>query len=223
MRLISIIFTSLIGFMTPGLALGDTYETANFGFGIFGGDANQSSPFAGVVASWPSGGAFTGSLVIDDNLLPGPTSGYVNVFFYQYPDIAWIPPATALNIPLGSLPPFTLADAVGTGFAQEAAAQFYNGQFAGLFYISDFTYGGSPFELQIQGGSLSIYQLVGGVPTGSSLANGYVDWGLSNRAPYTPPTPTVPEPSTWVLLTIGLAATGAVRALRRTRARPGAA
>jgi hypothetical protein len=52
-------------------AWADQYFTANFTFGVFGGDANQQPPFAGVVAAYPAGGTFTGSLVHDQNLVPG--------------------------------------------------------------------------------------------------------------------------------------------------------
>lgn len=101
----------------PAPALADVYSTANFTFGVFGGNANQQSPFVGVVAPYPAGGAFTGSLVFDQSLVPGGGTGFQNVFFSSFPDIAQIPSATALDLPLGSLPAFTLADAV----TQEAA------------------------------------------------------------------------------------------------------
>ena len=34
----------------PAAAFADTYFTANFTFGVFGGNANQQLPFQGVVA-----------------------------------------------------------------------------------------------------------------------------------------------------------------------------
>lgn len=43
----------------PVAAFADTYFTANFTFGVFGGNANQQPPFQGVVAPYPAGG--TGS------------------------------------------------------------------------------------------------------------------------------------------------------------------
>lgn len=214
---------SFAALAAPLSAVADTYHTANFTFGIFGGNANQQSPFQGVVAPYPSGGAFTGSLVYDDNQVPGAGSGYVNVFFSGFPDIAQIPSATALNLPLGALPAFTLGDAqVQFGF-QEAAIQYNNGNFNGLFYISDFTYGGNPYELQIQGGSLAIYALVDGFPTGSSLANGYIDFSLYNATPYTPPPPPppgVPEPAAWATMLLGLGLAGAGLRRRRSGASP---
>jgi hypothetical protein len=198
-----------------GPALADAYFSANFTFGIFGGNANQMAPFQGVVAPYPSGGTFTGSLVFDQSLVPAAGSGYVNVPFSSFPDIAQIPSATALSLPLGSLPAFTLDDAVTPPYGtQEAAIQYYNGAFVGLFYISDFMYQGSPYELQIQGGSLDIVAIVGGYPTFSNLASGYVDRGLSNVQPYTPTS--VPEPGTLALLGLGLAGIGFARRRRKS-------
>jgi PEP-CTERM motif len=192
----------------PAAAFADTYFTANFTFGVFGGNANQQPPFQGVVAPYPAGGMFTGSLVYDQNLIPAPGTGFVNIFFSSFPDIAVIPTATALNLPLGSLPAFTLADAVTQSGSQEAAIQYNNGVFAGLFYISDFTFNGNPYELQIQGGSLSIVPIINGNPGFNSLVNGFVQGPLFNVQPFTPVAPGVPEPSSWAMMLIGFAAVG---------------
>jgi PEP-CTERM motif len=201
---------------TPVAAFADTYFTANFTVGVFGGNANQQPPFQGVVAPYPAGGTFTGSLVFDQTLVPGPASGFVNVSFSSFPDIALIPPATALDIPLGSLPAFTLADAVTPMFgSQEAAIQYNNGAFNGLLYISDFTFNGNPYELQIQGGSLSIVPIINGNPGTNSLVNGFVQGPLFNVQPFTPVAPGVPEPSTWALMLLGFAGLGF--AFRRSR------
>jgi hypothetical protein len=109
------------------------------------------------------------------------------------------------------LPAFTLADAqVQFGF-QEAGIMFKNGNFAGLFYLSDFTYAGNPYELQISGGSLSIVPIVDGFPTFNSLANGFVNLSLSNVQTFVPATvvtPGVPEPSTWAMMILGFAGVG---------------
>lgn len=210
----------LVGLVVPAIAAADTYKTADFTFGVFGGNANQQPPFQGVVAPYPAGGTFTGSLVFDQDLVPGPGTGFVNVFFSNFPDIAQIPSATALNLPLGSLPAFTLGDAqVQFGF-QEAGIQYNNGAFNGLFYISDFTYAGNPYELQIQGGSLSIVAIVNGNPDFHSLVNGFVNLSpLTNVQPYTPPPPPpppgLPEPATWATMLLGFGLVGA--AFRRSR------
>ena len=202
----------------PTLALADTYDTANFTFGVFGGNANQQSPFQGVVAPYPAGGTFTGSLVFDASQVPAAGSGFVNVFFAGFPDIAQIPGSTALNLPLGSLPAFTLDSALTQFGFQNAAIQYNNGNFNGLYLISDFTYLGNPYELQIQGGTLDIVAIVNGFPTFNNLVNGFVDFSLSNVQPYTPPPPPgAPEPATWAMMLVGLSLAGA--ALRRSKAR----
>lgn len=193
----------------------DTYFTANFTFGVSGGNANQQPPFQGVVAPYPAGGTFTGSLVFDQNLVPGPGTGFVNVFFSSFPDIAQIPPATALNLPLGSLPAFTLAEAAVQFPTREAAIQYNNGAFAGLFYISDFTFNGNPYELQIQGGSLHIVPIINGNPGFNNLVNGFVNFSLTNVQPFTPVAPGVPEPSTWAMMLLGFV--GLAFAFRQSR------
>jgi hypothetical protein len=198
----------------------DVYKSANFSIGVFGGNANQQAPFVGVVAPYPAGGSFTGSLVFDQDMVPGSGSGFVNVFFSSFPDIGAIPSAAALSFQLGSLPGFTLADALVEFGVQDAAIQYNNGTFAGLLYISDFTYAGNPYELQIQGGSWGIVPIVGGFPSFQRLVNGYVNYGLSNVQPYTiptppPPPPAIPEPLTLSLFGIGLLG---LRTIRRRRA-----
>ncbi|SDJ62599.1 PEP-CTERM protein-sorting domain-containing protein [Bradyrhizobium lablabi] len=197
-------------------AMADTYTTANFSFGVNGGNANSKPPFRGVIAPWPAGGTFTGSLVFDNNLVPGGGSGLQNVFFSSFADIGAIPPATALSLTFSGLPAFTLADAQ----FGEAAIQYNNGVFAGLFYISDFNYLGNPYELQIQGGSLDIVPIVNGFPTFQHLVNGFVSGPLTNEQSYTPPPPTVggvPEPSTWAMMILGFCGLGFMAYRRKSK------
>ena len=188
---------------TATAAFADTYDSASFTIGVFGGNANSQAPFSSIL---PQGGSYTGSLVFDQNLVPGATSGYDNIFFSSFPAIAQIPSATALSFTLGGLPAFTLADAATpAGGTQEAAIQYDDGQFAGLFYISDFSYLGNPYELQIQGGTFDIVPVVNGNPTFDDLVNGYVDLTLSNPQPYTPSSGTpVDEPGSLGVLLVGL-------------------
>jgi PEP-CTERM motif len=186
-------------------ARADTYTSADFTFGTNPGNANVQSPFTSVLSQ---GQTFTGSLVFDNNLVPGPGTSFQNVFFSGFPDIALIPASTALNLPLGGLPPFTLGAAqVQFGF-QEAAIQYNNGAFNGLFYISDFTFQGNPYELQIQGGSFDIVPIIGGNPGFNSLVNGHVNFTLTNEQPFTPVAPAVPEPSTWAMMILGFLGLG---------------
>lgn len=193
---------AIVSAVTAGsvAAKADVYTSASFTFGTNPGDANVQSPFTSVLSQ---GEMFAGNLVFDNNLVPGAGTGFVNVFFSSFPAIAGIPSATALNLPLGGLPAFTLATAqVASGF-QNAAIQYNNGNFVGLFYISDFNFQGNPYELQIQGGSFDIVPVVNGNPTFSPLVTGYINSGLGNQQPFTPVAPAVPEPATWAMLLLG--------------------
>jgi len=202
------LFAVVLGVLTllPGVAFADTYHTATFSGALFGGP-NVQPPFLG--NGFAPGGAVTGSFVYDDNLIPASGSGFVNVFFSSFPDIAQIPPSTAFSLSVGGLT-FGLGDAQSPfpGF-EEAAIQYNNGHFNGFFYISDFMFQGNPYELSLQGGTLSIVPFVGGFPGFNSLVNGFVnigDWSLSNITVFTPPAAPTPEPGTGALLGISLLA-----------------
>ena len=95
--------------------------------------------------------------------------------------------------------------------------EYNNGNFSGLVYISDFTFQGNPYELQIQGGSLSIVPIVNGVPGFNSLANGFVNFSLTNEQPYTPAVAAVPEPSTWAMMLLGFAGIGVLAYRRKSK------
>jgi hypothetical protein len=195
-------------FASFGTASADTYKSADFSGQIAGGNANVQPPFTSVLTQ---GESFSGSLVFDESLIPPSGSGFVNVFFSDFPDIGKIPAATALTFTLGGLPAFDLADAVTPPFGtQEAAIQYNNGNFNGLFYISDFTFEGAPYELSIQGGSLSIVPIINGNPTFSSLVNGSLNFSLTNEQPFTPVAGVVPGPATWTELLAGFVVLGTV-------------
>jgi PEP-CTERM motif len=214
MKIRCIALSAAAALLTTSVAWADVYTSANFTFGTNPGNANVQSPFTSVLSQ---GQTFTGSLVFDNNLVPGPGTGFVNVFFSGFPDIGLIPSATALDLPLGGLPAFTLAGAQVQFPTQEAAIQYNNGKFNGLFYISDFTFQGNPYELQIQGGSFDIVPIVNGNPGLNSLVNGHIDLSLTNEQSFTPVTPAVPEPSTWVMLLLGFAGIGLMAYRRKSR------
>ena len=195
-------------------AWADVYTSANFTFGTNPGNANVQSPFTSVLSQ---GQTFTGSLVFDNNLVPGSGTGFVNVFFSSFPDIALITSATALDLPLGGLPAFTLGSAQVQFPTQEAAIQYNNGAFNGLFYISDFTFQGNPYELQIQGGSFDIVPIVSGNPGSNPLVTGFVNFSLTNEQNFTPVSPGVPEPSTWAMLLLGFASVGFMAYRRKAK------
>ena len=131
-------------------------------------------------------------------------------------DDAAIPAGDAFTLNFGSKT-FTLADA-NPG---SAAIQYNNGKFNGFFYVSDFLWSGAWYQLNIQGGSLSVYALDGqkNPILGKSYVNGYVNignTGLTNQQPYDIPSAGVPEPGTWAMMLIGFFGAGfAVRRGRR--------
>jgi len=93
MRSLAIILGVL--FLLPAAAFADAYHTADFS-GQLGSSPNIKAPFAG--NGFNPGGAVTGSFVYDDNLIPSSGTGFVNVFFSSFPDIAQIPSSTALDL-----------------------------------------------------------------------------------------------------------------------------
>lgn len=101
--------------------------------------------------------------------------------------------------------------------------QFNNGTFAGFVANDDFAFHGAEYQLQLQGTSLSIYKLDGvsnsydpnGNPTGNSLVNGYLNFGLTNQTPYTIQVAAVPEPSTWAMMIVGFCVLGFIAHRKR--------
>jgi hypothetical protein len=129
------------------------------------------------------------------------------------PDVANIPAAAQFTFNFGSLI-FT-----PTG-ADLFAIQYNNGNFNGFAYVDTFSFQGGSYQLNIQGGSLSVYEIVGGVPTFNSLVNGYINIGnnaVTGRTVYNPsvPAPAVPEPATWAMMLIGFGGVGC--AMRRRK------
>lgn len=195
----------------PSPAFADTYTEANFTGGTFGGSPNVQSPFAG--NGYFGGQTFSGSFVFDDQLVPAAGSGFVNVFPASFPDAANIPSEDQFSFNFGSLL-FTAAGADLFGI------QYNNGNFNGFVLIDEFAFQGRNFQLNIQGGSLSVYEIISGSPTFTSLVNGYINIGntaLTGRTPFVPTAVTgaVPEPTTWAMMLVGFGAIGVAMRLRK--------
>jgi hypothetical protein len=113
-----------LGFIIlPAAAFGDVYDSANFSGAINPGTANVKTPFTSILTQ---GETFTGNFVYDASQIPSFGSGFVNVFFSGFPDIAAVSPPTAFSLSIGGLT-FTLADALVKFPTQEAAIQYNNG------------------------------------------------------------------------------------------------
>lgn len=191
------VFAAMLVLVANLPAFADTYFTADIIGAISSGTSNVKTPFTSILTQ---GDPISGSFVYDANLIPAAGSGFQNVYFSSFPDIAKISAATAFTINLGNAAvTFTLADAI----QNSGAIQYNNGQFVGFFFDADFTYAGNPYRFDDQGGSWSIKLLdhIGGspVPLTSAKVNGHIT-GLGTPQPFTP----VPVPPTVLLLGSGL-------------------
>jgi len=188
---------------TFSVASADTYTSANFSAGIFGGNANVSGPFSGVV--FP-GETFAGTFVYDNQLVPAAGSGFVNVNLSSFPDVV---PGITFIVNGNS---FTVND-------PNAAIQYNNGHFNGFNFNYDFAFANDIYELKVSGGSLSV--VLASDPLGHSFVNGYVNIGdssLTGQTPFIPQVAAVPEPSTWAMMIFGFAGVGFMAYRRRNQA-----
>jgi hypothetical protein len=192
--------------VTAGIPVfADTYYSATFTGGV---QWVRGGSFDGI--AWDPAGV-SGNFVYDANLIPGPGTGWVNVFFDNtsargFPDVGNIPGGTLFTIHLGATPlTFTFADAVTEPYSfppyHDAAIQYYNGNFNGFFFVSDFQYNGSSYRFDDQGGQWSIYAYSPMTGPGATYVSGYIDLaGMTTTGPYTPPTQQVPESSMILVL-----------------------
>ena len=205
---------ALAGSAQPASA--DTYTSADFSGGIFPGNGNVLPPFS--TNGFNQGDPITGSLVFDNQLVPTSGSGFVNVFYNTFPDIAAIPPATALNLTLDGLH-FNLSDNLDS--LLPAGIQYNNGQFNGLEFITDFAFLGNEYQFRIDGSSVTVFAVdASGNPTGSRLIGGFINTGnssLTGEAPFVPGA--TPLPSALPLFASGLGALGLVGWRRKRKAR----
>jgi hypothetical protein len=211
MRFVTLLTLALAGAMaTPASA--DSYVQGNFSGGTFGGNANVQSPFSGN-GFFPSQ-TFTGSFVYDSDLVPGAGSGFVSVFPSSFPDAALIPDSAQFSFNFGPLV-FTPSG------ADLFAIQYNNGAFNGFAYVDTFSFQGGTYQLSIQGGTLAVYEVIGGQPGFTSLVNGYINIGnaavTGQTAFEVAATPAVPEPGTWALMLLGFGGIGVVIRRRSPR------
>jgi len=205
----------------PAVAMADTYTLANFSGAINGGNANVKAPFSG--AGFTQSMPFSGGFVFDNNLVPGPGTGFVNVFDQSFPDIGQILPRLQFTLNFGPLT-FTAADNDDSQIP--FGIQYNNGHFNGFEFITAFTFQSNPYQLRIDGSVLNVVAIVNGFPTFNNLINGHINVGDGNvtgPTPFIPPGPGggdngVPEPSAWALLILGFGGVGAMLRRRRSAA-----
>ena len=209
------VVAALITSVAPHIALADTYTEVNFTGSIAPGNANVQPPFSTAGFSGVPGDPITGSFVFDDNLVPGSGTGFTNVAI----PTGFSAPSFDLTITAANSATlnFNLANEFSSAQGGlDAQVQYNNGHFNGFAYVSDFAFSGSEYQFSIQGGSISIFQLLNGAPTGSQLLSGFINIGDSALTDATTVVP-IPTPLPSSLGLFGLALAGAAFGWRRLR------
>jgi hypothetical protein len=173
-----------------------------------------NTPFGGLTWRGPN---ISGSFIFDAALIPA--SGLVNVPLPVGQD------EDALHLVMGDMTTpapfiFTAAMSLPTTVAQ---VQYNNGAFRGFAYFSQFVFENATYQLDVQGGTWTIY----GAPNGvrdltKRAAAGSIDFQLANIRPYvSDEVITTPEPGSLALVATGLLAIGGVARHRRRTPRTG--
>jgi hypothetical protein len=176
----------------PQMASADTYTEATFTGQVAGGNANVTAPFTSVISQ---GQSFSGTFVFDNQSVPPAGSGLSNIFFSNN-----IPATDAFTLQLG-----TLSFNLSNGLAADApyGTEYNNGAFNGFDYVSNFNFSNTEYQLQIDGGVLSVLPVdQNGNPilTDSSLINATINIGnssLTNEKSYVPTATPVPLPGSF--------------------------
>lgn len=196
---------ALLASTSPVIAA--SYTQASF-TGQLGSSPNIKDPFK---TSFTGGQTFSGSFVFQDDLVPaGP--GFTNIFFDNFTDAASISAADAFTINFGSHN-WTKADNLDSELL--AGIQYSGGAFRGFVFHTNFDFEGQTYQFGIEGGTISVMQVVNGFVTGNSLINGTINAPYTDATAFTPGdgTPPVPEPAIWAMMLGGFGLVGA--AMRR--------
>jgi hypothetical protein len=185
--------TALVAGVAPRTTLADTYTDVQFTGEISPGNANVQAPFSTAGFSGAPSDPITGSFVFDNNLVPGNGTSFVNV---AIPTQSFPAPNFDLTITAANSTTlnFNLANELSSAQGGlDAQVQYNSGHFNGFAYVSNFAFAGGQYQFQIQGGSISIFQLLNGAPTGNQLLSAVLNIGDSALTGATPIAP-VPTP-----------------------------